>query len=200
MYGGDRGGGRDFCSSVLPSAVSGTVQIGPSSATSAQMPDTCLAALSDPINWYCMDFSLQSLERKTMPSLYCKVPSTHTREVSNHNNKTPREKIADLKAFEFLRVFFHFDFKNTFSYNLSKFIVLISNLFSKPVHSIKVRALDKVYENTHPSLMPKSGFLIHSVQVVWRGCHSFSSWLPQTNHAQQRNMNLDFDQGILVKI
>lgn len=50
MYGGDRGGGKDFCSSVLPSAVSGMVQIGPNSATSAQMPDTCLAALSDPIN------------------------------------------------------------------------------------------------------------------------------------------------------
>lgn len=94
MYGGDRGGGRGFCSSVLPSAVSGMVQIGPNSATSAQMPDTCLAALSDPINCYCVDFSL-----KTMPSLYCKVPSTYTRKVSNHNNKTPREKIADLKAY-----------------------------------------------------------------------------------------------------
>lgn len=89
---------------------------------------------------------------------------------------------------------------NNFSYNISKFIVLISNLSSKPAYSIKVRALDKVYENSYPSLTHKSGFLIDSVQVVSWGCHSFSSWLPQTNHAQQHNINLDFDQGILVTI
>lgn len=99
VYGGDRRGGRGFCSFVLPSVAFGKVQIGPNSATSAQMPDTCPAALSDRINWYSVDSRLQSLERKTMSSLYCNVPSTCMRRVSNHNNKTPLRKICRAKSF-----------------------------------------------------------------------------------------------------
>lgn len=176
------------------------VQIGPSSAASAQTPDTCPAALSDRINWYSVDFRLQSLEGK--PCLHCTAKClVHLWEDSvNIIVKLCWEKFAELKVFNLLRVFFYFDFTYIFSYNLSKFIVLISNLSSKPICNIKVRALDKVCEGSHTSLMHKTDFLILNTQAVSWGCHLFSSQLPQTNHTQQCNTNLDLDQGILGTI